>query len=203
MGFQHVREVAAFGLDRGGVDVAHLADRGRQPVVGRHPGGARRRLLQIALPEFRIAVDVGARRPLPGAAEPGEPLLEIEKEGVVLLLAVVADVDAGLHLLRHDRAQRVEARGGDFARAERLAAGPLHIESVEMLGARQAAGVGGEDAFGAAFHGRADCIISADGPSRSAIAPAACRSFFAACLVQGFLDQRACQFDRFPAELNG
>ncbi len=49
-----------------------------------------------------IALDVGALSPLPRAAEPGQAITDVEDERVALLLAVVADVDAGFDLLRDD-----------------------------------------------------------------------------------------------------
>ena len=49
--------------------------------------------------EDRVALDVGALAPLPGAAEPAQPVADVEHEGVALLLAIVGDIDAGLDLL--------------------------------------------------------------------------------------------------------
>ena len=78
-----------------GVRIADRADRLRQPadVVDRLL--LQRRLVGL-LHEDRIALDVGALAPLPRAAEPGEPVADVEDERVALLLAVVADVDAGI-----------------------------------------------------------------------------------------------------------
>ncbi len=96
---EHGFEVIAFVVDHAGIEVAHLADRLRQSAEGRHLslGGV---VLGPHALEFGIAVDVGARRALPAPAETGEPALEIEEEGIALLLAVVADVDPDLALFR-------------------------------------------------------------------------------------------------------
>ena len=69
-----------------------------------------RRLVGL-LHEDRIALDVGALAPLPRAAEPGEAIADIEDEGVTLLLAVIADIDAAFGLLRHDGVHRGAAGG--------------------------------------------------------------------------------------------
>ena len=58
------------------------------------PGG----LLCPAFLEGRIALDVGASRPLPTAPEPGQPIPQIQEERISRLLAVVADVDPGFGL---------------------------------------------------------------------------------------------------------
>ena len=98
-------EVRALGLHVARVRIADRADRLRQAadVVD---GFLRQRGLVGFLHEDRIALDVGALLPLPRAAEPGQPVADVEDERVALLLAVVADVDAGLDLLRHDGVQR-------------------------------------------------------------------------------------------------
>src|SRR5262249_49726577 len=78
------------------------------------------------------------------------PLLEIEKEGVALLLAVVADVDAGFNLQRHDRAQRLAAGGGNGIGVDAFAAGAADEQLGQRLRARQAAGMRRQDSLGAA-----------------------------------------------------
>ena len=120
-------EMAAFVVDRAIVEIAHLADRLRQPAERRDLGLAGVLLDPHAL-EVRIAVDIGARRPLPAAAESRQPRLEIEKEGIALLLAVVADVDAGVVLLAHDRPHRFAAGAIDFGRIDRVAARAQRVE---------------------------------------------------------------------------
>src|SRR5262249_5874492 len=102
--------------------------------------------------ELGIAIDVGARGTLPAPAQAGEALAQIQEERLPLLLAVVADVDAGRRLLRHDRVQRVAAGGDGLGRVDRLAARARYEQAREALRARQAAGMRGEDALGAAPH---------------------------------------------------
>ena len=102
--------------------------------------------------EFGVAVDVGARGPLPAAAEAGQPFAQIEEERLAPLLAVVADIDAGLGLLRHDRLHGLAASRREVTRVDRLAARAPDEQVGEGFRPRQAAGVGGEDAFGAAPH---------------------------------------------------
>src|SRR5262249_12585604 len=106
------------------------------------------RLLGQHALEVRIALDVGARRTLPGAAKAGEPLLEIEEEAVLHLLAVIADVDADGGLPGDDPAHRFAAQPRDRARVDRLSALPIGVERGELAPARQAAGVGRQDAVG-------------------------------------------------------
>ena len=84
---------------------------------------------------------------------PPKPLMRrwtYKEERLALLLAVVADVDAGLALLRHHPAQRGAAGVFDLRRIDRRAAGALGIEMRQRRRTRQAAGVGGQDAILAA-----------------------------------------------------
>ena len=102
--------------------------------------------------EDRIALDVGALPPLPRAAEPAQPVADVEQERVALLLAVVADVDAGLDLLGTipciaalpAALQLVGDRPARRARAARRAGSAQR--------ARQAAGMRGENASFASLH---------------------------------------------------
>ena len=79
--------------------------------------------------------------------------MDVEEERLALLLAVVADVDPGGELLadhvgQGGLAQRVEL-GGVYC----FAAAALHVELGQRRGARQAAGVGGQDPSVAFQHG--------------------------------------------------
>ena len=133
--------MAAFVVDRARVEIAHLADRLRQSAERRHlrPGGM---LLRPHSLEFGIALDVRARRPLPAAAEAGEPGLEIKKKRIALLLAVVADVDARFALLCHDRSHRLTAGALDLGHVDRVATSTQRIEPRQLARPRQAAGMG-------------------------------------------------------------
>src|SRR5215207_7432740 len=97
-------EIGASGLELAVVDVAHLADRARRLVIADRLAG--RQHLRHLLLQDRVALDVAARPALPAAAEPAHAVADIEKERLALLLAVVADIDAGLDLAVDDAAQR-------------------------------------------------------------------------------------------------
>ena len=144
-------EVGAFGLDLAGVRIRDGADRLRQAadVVDRF---LLQRGLVGLLHEDRIALDVGALAPLPRAAEPGQPVADVEQERVALLLAIVADVDARFGLLRHDGVHRRLAGRLQLRRIDRLAARAARIEPGQLDRARQAAGMGGEDPLLASTH---------------------------------------------------
>ena len=136
------------------IDIAHLADRHRQALVRRHARLARR-LLHPSLLEFGIAVDVGARRPLPAAAQPGQPVLEIKEKRIALLLAVVADVDAGLGLLGTIARNAARPAATISSAATRFAARAPNEKAGQFLRSRQASGMGGQNSFRAAPHGMA------------------------------------------------
>ena len=80
-------------------------------VVRRLPGAER-----------RVVRDVGEHLAGPAAAEPAHAVADVEEERLALLFAVVADIDAGGDLLRHDIAHRGLADGVDRRRIDRLAA---------------------------------------------------------------------------------
>ena len=143
-------EIGAFGLQFAVIDIAHLADRKRRLVIADRL--ARRQRLRHLLLEDRVALDIAARPALPAAAEPAHAVADIEEERLALLLAVVADIDAGLDLLVDDPAQRRLAEPVEFGRIDRFAAGPPHIEPGQLRRARQAAGMGRQDAVVAALH---------------------------------------------------
>ena len=143
-------EVGAFALDRGVVLVADVADGGGQslaradPHLVRHFAGLRRL-------EDGIAVHVAARRASPGPAEAGHAAADVEEEGLALLLAVVADVDAGVALFADGVLHRGMGGGFEFG-VHGLARRLADVEFHERGRARQAAGVGGEDSRFAAAH---------------------------------------------------
>ena len=61
-------------------------------------------------------------------------MADVEEECLALLLAVVADVDAGGDLLRHDIAHRRLADAVQFRRIDRLAARAADVERVSAGG---------------------------------------------------------------------
>src|SRR6266852_7846263 len=103
--------------------------------------------------EFRVAIDVGAGRPLPTAAQPGQPIFQIEKERLALLLTIIADVDAGLALLVHDPTHGIAAGASDLGLVYGRARGTQGVKPRQFPRPRQAAGVGGENSRCAALHG--------------------------------------------------
>ena len=143
-------EIGAFGLQLAVIDIAHLADRNRRLVIAY--GLARSQRLRHLLLEDRVALDIAARPALPAPAEPAHAMADIEKERLALLLAVIADIDAGLDLLVDDPAQRRLAQPVEFGRIDRFAAGPPHIKPGQLRRARQTAGMRGQDAVVAALH---------------------------------------------------
>ena len=104
---QRGAELGAFRLQRGDIDIAHLADRLRNavtvangwPVRGVAPGA-----------EPRIAQRIRHRLAVPTAAEPAHAMAHIEEERLTHLLAVVADIDAGGDLLAPPRRLRLPSR---------------------------------------------------------------------------------------------
>ena len=102
------------------------------------------------LGKLRLA---GAHRRRALALEAGEAVEHVHGVVGAALLAVIDDVDAGLDLLRHDMRDRLLHRCGELG----LALAGLVLLGEQKLDdfgcARQAAGMGGEDARGRTFHG--------------------------------------------------
>ena len=81
-----------------------FADRfGSRRVADRRVHRVMRRLPRL---ECRIVRDVGEHLARPAAAEAAHAMAHVEEERLALLFAVVADIDAGGDLLRHDLAHR-------------------------------------------------------------------------------------------------
>ncbi len=76
----------------------------------------------------------------------------MEKETLALLLAIVADIDAGGDLLRNDSLQGGMARPRDFAGVDGFAAHVPSVQFRQFRRPRQAAGMSGENTVVAAFH---------------------------------------------------
>ena len=98
------------------------------------------------LEEVGVLEQVADQRPMAGAAEAGHPVLHVGEEALARLLAVVADVDAGVDLaaitaaVASATARRSSSGSTDFA-----AAAPA-VQLGQRRRPRQAARVGGEDA---------------------------------------------------------
>ena len=82
--------------------------------------------------------DVAHHGPLAGAAKAAHAVLHVGEEALARLLAVVADVDAGLELACHDVACRFLDGGGKGSGINVLAAVLAHEQLEERWAARQA-----------------------------------------------------------------
>ena len=140
-----------------GVAVGHRADRRRRRhQVDLHPLPAGAGELE----EVGVLEQVAHQRPLARAAEPGHPVLHVGEEALAGLLAVVADVDAGVDLRRDHRRGRGLDRPPELGVVDLLAPAAPTVQLGQRLGSREAPGVGGEEPRLAEQHG---------------IAPASCR----------------------------
>lgn len=112
----------------------------------------RRGELLEQLRQFGKFLVAGAERRRAGAAEAGEPVHHVHGVVGAALLAVIDDVEAAIDLLAHHMRHRFAYRGGQFG-AARARLCLLGRQQLDHLGrARQTAGVGGENAVGAALH---------------------------------------------------
>ena len=104
--------------------------------------------------KFRIA---GTQGCCAFAFEAGEPVEHMHGIIGAALFAVIDDVDAAFDLLLRDMVYRFTHCGGKLRLAR---AGLLQFSEQQfdhLGGARQTAGVGGENPIGAAFHNRPCC----------------------------------------------
>src|SRR5438045_5997342 len=147
---EHGAEIGDLRFELAVIDIAHFADR-LWWVHVRHRF-ARSQLLRHLLLQERVPLDIAAGPALPAAAEAAHAVADIEEEGLALLLAIVADVDAGLDLLVDDLAQGLLAEPLDFGRIDLAAARPPDIESGQLRRTRQTDGVGRQDALDAPPH---------------------------------------------------
>src|SRR5690606_41157701 len=85
------------------------------------------------------------RTTCPGAAKARHAMLNVEEETLALLLSVVAYVDAGCGLLRHDLPQRVAACTLQLGGIHRTALRAAAIEAHQLQRPRQAAGMRRQD----------------------------------------------------------
>jgi len=79
-------------------------------------------------------------------------MLHVGEEALARLFAVVSDVDAGGELLRDDVTRRGLDSGGQSHLVHRFASARADEELDQRRRARQAAGVGRQDAMVAALH---------------------------------------------------
>ena len=88
------------------------------------------------------------------AAEPVEPVLDVGGVARLRHLAVVDDVDTGIGLVTDDIGHRLGDTGAEGGCLDRHALLLGEHGAHQIFRARQAAGMGGEKALGAAFHPR-------------------------------------------------
>src|SRR5262249_20731034 len=131
-----------------GLLVAHRDRR----VAGRRLAPRAAGIAEHALFQAREVGQVLVNKSVAGAAEAGEPVLDVGGVAWLRHLAVVNEIDAGFDLLRHHLGHRRAHARGERDRIDRHAffLGEHHAD--EVGGPWQAAGVGGEEALGAAFH---------------------------------------------------
>jgi hypothetical protein len=133
-----------------GVAVAHLGHGLRGVGDLGTAGEAAREHLEQLRHLLEVLADLA-----PGfAAEARHALGDVGLEADALLLAVVADVDAGLHLRRHCVAHGAVHLGGEDRGVDCLAGLAADQQVGQRVVARQAADVGGQDAIAAVQHGR-------------------------------------------------
>src|ERR1051325_865048 len=152
LGLEDGTEIGDLRFELAVIDIAHFADRLRRVHV--RDRRARRQRFGHLFFEERVTLDIAARPALPAAAEPAHAVADIEEEGLALLLAIVADIDAGLSLLVDDLPRRLLAEPVELGRIDLTAARPLDIETRQLRWPRQAAGVGRQDSVLAPAHGR-------------------------------------------------
>ena len=121
---------------------------GRALLALRRIGKAPRQIAQQLGEFLELAAAAALRHP--GKAR--HALRHIGLETDPPLLAVIADVDAGFHLLGHDVADRLVHFVGEQFWIERLALLLGDQEIAQRLVARQAADMGGEDTVAAENH---------------------------------------------------
>ena len=86
------------------------------------------------------------------AAEAGHALRHVGLETDPLLLAVIADIDAGFFLFGNDVADGLFHLGVELRLVVAFAGFAAHQKLAQSLAARQAADMGGEDAVAARYH---------------------------------------------------
>ena len=136
-------------LDRRGIVIVQLGLRLRRILLPAHIGEPAREILhQLGkFLEFAPAPAFGF------AAEAGHALRHVSLEADALLLAIVADVDAGLLLLSYDVAHRRLHLRFELPFVKAFARLTAYQQLAQRFVARQAADMGGEDAVAACNHG--------------------------------------------------
>ena len=156
-GRAHERVGPARGRERG-LEIVDVGARRRRiahadrSVAGRRLAARSAGIAEHALGEIGEVGEILVHEGVAGAAEAGEPVLDVGGIARLRHLAVVDEIDAGLDLLAHHLGDR-RAHARRQRRAidrHALLLGVHHPD--EVVGPRQAAGMGGEEALGAAAH---------------------------------------------------
>jgi hypothetical protein len=121
-----------------------------------------------------IAAGNGSGRAVPRAAETAHAAADIQEEGLALLLAVVANIDAGVTLAPHDFLHRGVAGLGEGG-TDRFAAAFADIQVDQVRRTRQAAGVGGQDSIATALHAAFLRVFRKGAASDVGVNPQRCR----------------------------
>ena len=106
------------------------------------------------LDQFGKFLEFAPAPPLRHAGKTAHALRHVSLETDPLLLAVIADVDAGRGLLLDHMAHRLVHFGGHFLGVEFFARLLAHQQVGQLLVARQAADMGGQNAVPAEDHAR-------------------------------------------------
>ena len=136
------------GVDLGGARVAH----GDRTVAGRRPPAGAPGVAEDALGQLGEVHEVAVLERLAGAAEAGQPVLDVRGVARLAELPVVDDVQARVRLLPDDLRHRAPGAGGESGRVDGNALLAGEHRPDEVLGTRQAAGMRGEEAVRAPFH---------------------------------------------------
>ena len=142
------RRLEVLGVDLGGPRVAH----GDRTVAGRRPPAGAPGVAEDALGQLGEVHEVPVLERLAGAAEAGQPVLDVRGVARLAELPVVDDVQARVRLLPDDLRHRAPGAGGESGRVDGNALLAGEHRPDEVLGTRQAAGMRGEEAVRAPFH---------------------------------------------------
>ena len=165
-------------LDRRGVVIVQFALRFRRVLL---PADVRKAAREI-LHQLGELLELAAAAALRFAGKARHALRHVGLKADPLLLAVVADVDAGFFLLGDHMADRLVHFGVELRRVVAFAGFAPDQKLAQRFAARQAADMGGEDAVAADNHGTGSGrqVLLSDALSHSAIMPLLtlpCREF--------------------------
>ncbi len=155
--FTAALEPRDLGLERGVAGVMDFGLRLRRILGARRAREAARQARQ-QLGKFLVVAAAAALR---FAGEARHALRDVGLEADALLLAVIADIDAGFLLFRHDVAHRPVQFRVEFGLVDLVAGLARDQQLADRLAARQAADMGGENPVGAQQHRRPPRLVLA------------------------------------------